>query len=72
MTITPVTIPLLRYEIWLVKNKNNAEIIFNDPRAIFGIVVAAVARKLVPKFSAPIVMNTAQNPVPNPIIPVER
>ena len=36
---------------------------------MLGIVVAAVARRLVPKFSAPTVTKSAQNPVPKPMIP---
>ena len=36
------------------------------PLTIFGIVVAAVARRLVPNCSAPIVTKMAQNPVPKP------
>ena len=36
------------------------------PLTIFGIVVAAVARKFVPNCSAPIVTNIAQKPVPKP------
>ena len=37
------------------------------PRTMFGTVVAAVARRLVPKCSAAMVTNNAQNPVANPI-----
>ena len=38
----------------------------NDPRTILGIVVAAVARRLVPNCSAPIVTSIDQNPVEKP------
>src|SRR6185437_11562191 len=38
----------------------------SDPLAIFGTVVATVARMLVPNCSAAIVTNMAQKPVPNP------
>ncbi len=36
------------------------------PLTILGIVVAAVARRLVPNCSAAIVTKIAQNPVPKP------
>ena len=42
------------------------------PRTILGIVVAAVARRLVPNCSAPIVTKIAQNPVLKPRAPHTR
>jgi hypothetical protein len=39
-----------------------------DPLEKLGTVVATVARRFVPKFSAEIVTNTVQNPLPKPII----
>ena len=41
----------------------------SDPRTKLGMVVAAVARRLVPNCSAPIVTKMAQKPVPKPINP---
>jgi hypothetical protein len=41
-----------------------------DPLEKLGTVVATVARRFVPKFSAEIVTNTVQNPLPKPIIQI--
>jgi hypothetical protein len=41
-----------------------------DPLEKFGTVVATVARRFVPKFSAEIVTKTVQKPLPNPIIEI--
>ena len=71
ITAAAVTIPALTYENFAFRAKKSAVIPFNEPLTILGMVVAAVALKLVPKFSAHIVTNTAQNPVPKPMIPVE-
>ncbi len=44
----------------------------SDPLEKLGTVVATVARRLVPKFSADIVTNTVQNPLPKPIIEITK
>jgi hypothetical protein len=43
-----------------------------EPLEKLGTVVATVARRLVPKFSAEIVTNTVQKPLPKPIIEITK
>src|SRR5579872_6894293 len=66
-TMIPVIQPALKYP-WLGCNALNSGITItaSEPRAMFGTVVATVARIFVPNCSAAIVTNMAQNPVPKP------
>ncbi len=44
----------------------------SEPLEKLGTVVATVARRFVPKFSAEIVTNTVQKPLPKPIIEITK
>ena len=65
----PVVIPLRTMFQCRLSCKRSLNSRFNngsEPLTILGIVVAAVARRLVPNCSAPMVTNIAQKPVLKP------
>ena len=67
ITMAPVMAPAVIYPKPGARLLNRMMSNGSEPRTMLGTVVAAVARRLVPKCSAAMVTNSAQKPVPKPM-----